>query len=55
MRAAGERAEQIAQALVTSAIADPHGRAMAHVLERVEGKVTERLETSSRARADERS
>ena len=46
-RQAAERAEELACALVQAAITDPHGRAMAHVLDRVEGKVTDRLETSA--------
>lgn len=29
-----------------AALADPHGRAMAHVLDRVEGRVVEKVETS---------
>jgi len=31
--------------LVQAAVEDPHGRAMAHVLDRVEGKVADRVLT----------
>lgn len=44
---AGRRNEELARALVAAALADPHGRAMAHVLDRVEGKVADKLETTT--------
>lgn len=44
---AGRRNEELAHALVAAALADPHGRAMAHVLDRVEGKVADKLETTT--------
>ena len=44
---AAERADELARALVQAAITDPHGRAMANVLDRVEGKVAEHLEMTA--------
>jgi hypothetical protein len=48
------RDAEIATALVAAALADPHGRAMAHVLDRVEGRVVERQEILSGLTDDER-
>lgn len=44
---AGRRNKELAEALVSSAITDPHGRAMAHVLDRVEGKVANEVNVNA--------
>lgn len=50
--AAANRLE-LAEALVKAALADPHGRAMTHVLDRVDGSVVSQVELSQAGSADD--